>query len=203
MTKNTSIPDEPYSIHTSGETVLLLRPEATEIRLSTIAHNLACLNRFTGSAVFPYSVAEHSVHVSRLASRMTGGDPEVALAGLMHDAHEAYLGDVSTPVKRAVHALGSDAFDRLDAPWERRVRAVFGVSWDARISEIVLCADHVACMTERHALLPASPAWPDMPEAERDDEWFVTRARRMGPRPTWRDAERLFLAECAKLGVVS
>ena len=44
-----------------------------------------------------YSVAEHSVLVSRMAE--LDGDDEAVLPGLFHDAHEAYTGDVASPQK--------------------------------------------------------------------------------------------------------
>jgi hypothetical protein len=206
MTRNTHIPDEPYAVRAHAETVFMLRPEATEIRITTVAHHLSQLNRFTGGAVYPYSVAEHSLHVMHIAQRVCPSDPGVALAALLHDAHEAYVGDVSRPVQRAMTRLdGGRAFRELDAAWSARVRAVFGVPWDARIQEIVKHADHVALMTERHALVPPSLAWPDMPERDRDDAWFEYRAprlKRWGGN-SWRNIRDAFLCACDELGVGS
>lgn len=58
-----------------------------------IAHSLSMQCRFSGHCKQFYSVAEHSVIVSLLVK------PEYALYGLMHDASEAYLTDVTSPVK--------------------------------------------------------------------------------------------------------
>ena len=72
-----------------------------DIRIEDIAHSLAQINRYTGHARRPYSVAEHSLLVADIAA-MADTCPQVQLAALMHDAHEAYTGDVSSPVKQAV-----------------------------------------------------------------------------------------------------
>jgi len=72
---------------------LELRPD--DIRIEDIAHALSCVNRFAGHAVYPINVAQHSIMVSRLA------DPGYELQGLLHDASEAYLGDMTKWLKMA------------------------------------------------------------------------------------------------------
>src|SRR4051812_2148358 len=67
-----------------------LKPD--DICIEDIAHALALCNRFAGHTKRPMSVAQHSVYVSRLC-------PNYRLAGLLHDASEAYLGDVTKWVK--------------------------------------------------------------------------------------------------------
>ena len=66
-----------------------------DICIEDIAHHLSNICRFTGAGPF-YSVAQHSVQVSWLCR----GSREFALAGLLHDAAEAYLNDMASPVKR-------------------------------------------------------------------------------------------------------
>lgn len=81
------------------------RPE--EIRITDIAHALSMICRYGGHCLRFYSVAEHSVHVARLASAQN------KLWGLLHDAPEGLgIVDVVTPVKRQLVGY-SDVEDRL------------------------------------------------------------------------------------------
>lgn len=68
-----------------------------EFNILDIAHALSNTCRFAGHCSQFYSVAEHSVLVSRLCEELQLGDP---FAGLMHDGHEAYLSDVPSPFKQ-------------------------------------------------------------------------------------------------------
>lgn len=78
----------------SGRPFWPIDPRADEIDIEDIAFSLSHLCRFGGHCKRFYSVAEHSVYVSRLVS------PEAALWGLLHDASEAYVGDMPRPLKR-------------------------------------------------------------------------------------------------------
>lgn len=71
-------------------------PSQDDIVIEDIAHALAMTCRFNGHCRRFYSVAEHSVHVSRQVP------PTFSLWGLLHDAAEAYVSDVSSPVKKLV-----------------------------------------------------------------------------------------------------
>ena len=73
-----------------------LKPNFADIRIEDIAHALSNQCRFSGHVRHFYGVAEHSVRVSRL---LTGLGAGVELWGLLHDASEAYLVDLPTPLK--------------------------------------------------------------------------------------------------------
>ncbi|MBZ0216724.1 MAG: hypothetical protein K8F25_09245 [Fimbriimonadaceae bacterium] len=85
--------DDKWIQTASGLKFPLIKPDPEAILIEDIAHGLSLLCRFNGQCKKFYSVAEHSVHVSNEIS------PELALLGLMHDAAEAYLGDVPSPLK--------------------------------------------------------------------------------------------------------
>jgi hypothetical protein len=65
-----------------------------DVLIEDIAHGLACVNRFNGALKIPVSVAQHSVYVCRLC-RQT----EFRLQALLHDASEAYIGDITKWLK--------------------------------------------------------------------------------------------------------
>ena len=67
--------------------------EKNEIDIKDIAHALSLLNRYTGHTKKFYCVAQHSILVSKILEKKD------KLAGLLHDASEAYLGDINTPLK--------------------------------------------------------------------------------------------------------
>lgn len=78
----------------SGRFFDILKPEEYEYDIEEIAQALSNLCRYTGHVNRFYSVAEHSVLVSRIVP------DNLALCGLLHDASEAFLGDVSSPLKK-------------------------------------------------------------------------------------------------------
>ena len=84
----------PTILTATGHSFNLLEPNVSAINIADIAHSLAHLCRFTGHTKAFYSVAEHSYHCSYLVP------PQDALCALLHDATEAYLGDVASPLKR-------------------------------------------------------------------------------------------------------
>jgi hypothetical protein len=74
-------------------------PNKEDIRPLDIAHALAQIPRFGGHAPKFYSVAQHTINVARLLK--TRELPrEVQLRGLLHDAGEAYVGDMVSPLKK-------------------------------------------------------------------------------------------------------
>lgn len=164
----------------SGRVVDVLRPGWCDIDFDDIANGLARVQRFGGQInAEHYSVAEHSVLVSRLCS------PRNALLGLMHDASEAYIGDVVTPFKRQM-----PFYHQVEERWMRVIGEALGVG-DALIHLPidVKVADLRALQTERRDLY--SPPRRDESGIE-PASWKVK-----GLRP--RDAEKLFRKRFAEL----
>lgn len=75
-----------------------IRPEAEKIDITDIAHALSMLCRANGHFKSFYSVGQHSINCMREA-QARGYSQKVQLACLLHDASEAYLSDVTRPVK--------------------------------------------------------------------------------------------------------
>jgi hypothetical protein len=78
------------------KTVDVLNMQPENVCIEDIAHSLALINRFVGHTPFPINVAHHSIWVAKLCNHL---DPVYQLQALLHDAAEAYLGDISKWLK--------------------------------------------------------------------------------------------------------
>lgn len=125
-----------------------------------VAHALALQNRFNGHTVRPYSVAEHSLLVAEIA-KADGATVVQQLAALMHDAHEAYTGDVISPVQARVGRAWSD----FEASVAQTLRRRYGLlSTFAASRNQIQQWDLIALATERRDLTLWEPerhaSWP-------------------------------------------
>jgi len=109
----------------TGRHVDILDPDPNEIVIEDIAHALANTNRFGGHTQVPYSVAEHSLRMSYIVP------PELALEALMHDAQEAFVGDMPSPFKKVM-----PEFQGLEDSMEAAIRAAFGLPGQKHSPEI-------------------------------------------------------------------
>jgi hypothetical protein len=124
-------------------------PDPAKIHIEDVAHSLAMTCRYAGHCCSFYSTAEHSLLVERL-----GRVPlhpllprELFLAFLLHDAAEAYLGDVTSPLK----SLLAD-YRELEARWEAAVRERFSLPDNELLRWKVGSADRQALLAEQHVL---------------------------------------------------
>jgi hypothetical protein len=128
----------------SGNAYYPVDPRACDVRIGDIAHSLAMQCRYGGHSSRFYSVAEHSVLVSKIVP------PEFALLGLLHDATEAYVTDVPRPLKG--HLSNFEEIEALN--W-----AAIAAAFDLPL-ELPACiheADRDICRTEMRVLMPPPP----------------------------------------------
>lgn len=116
-----------------------VKPELIDIE--DIAHALSQLCRFNGHTREHYSVAQHCALVSQNVP------PEHALVGLLHDAHEAYVGDMTSPMKVLV-----PGFQAVEDRVHGEVLGAYGLSLP--LPADVLIADLRMVLTEGRDLLP-------------------------------------------------
>ena len=140
-------------------------PEGVEIEIPVIAIRLSRLVRWCGGGVHVCSVAEHSVLVAKIMERAfidENGDPETPfiaralLFGLLHDAHEAFTGDMTRQVqdRYAAELPGFTAVRaRLNGAWDRVIFAAAGIGEpEAPVTAAVAHADEMAARIERGVL---------------------------------------------------
>jgi hypothetical protein len=134
-----------YIATVSGKCYYPTSPDPGELDIGDIAHALSNLCRYTGHTRRFYSVAEHSVLVSHIVP------PELAYVGLMHDATEAYLGDIARPVKYLL-----PQYAELEEKNWRVIAQRFGLPLE--IPEAVHKADSGICNAEMAELIPSFKA---------------------------------------------
>lgn len=139
----------PFIETYTGHKVDPFHPDSSQIHPDDLFHALTQINRFGGHTKIPYTVAEHSLLVMAIL-KVQGHDETVQLQGLMHDAAEAYMGDVPTPIKvmwpeysqaegRLLHVI----FDKMGIPW-----------WTDEQRRVVHDADQMALHVEARVLMP-------------------------------------------------
>lgn len=169
-----------YVTTASGRRWRLLDPSPADVDFRDIAAHIARICRFIGAGHTFYSVAQHSVLV---AAQLP---PHMRLYGLLHDAHEAYLGDMSSPLKWALAVInGREVLDAIIGMQDAAIHAAAGLPWPPprEVAEAVHAADQRAFCTEWRDLMPRGEPCP-IP--------FITLGARVRPQP-WPKAEEAFV----------
>ncbi len=136
------------TVHTiTGRRVDINDPSPSQIRVQDIARALGMTARWGGHLLGFYSVAEHAVLVAGIVWHQEH-DPRLALAALHHDAHEAYLGDLITPIKQMVAG-----WETLELRVDEAICTAVGYITPADMrDERVKAADRLALEAEDTAL---------------------------------------------------
>ena len=144
---NTATRKGDWFVTYSGKQFWPLDPQPQDVCVRDIAHHLSLVCRFGGAVRTHYSVAQHSLIVADILP------PRLKLRGLLHDATEAYVGDMVRPLKRFM----PDYREVENTVWAAIV-ARFALpditdEDEAQIKE----ADNIALVTERRDLLLKFP----------------------------------------------
>jgi 5'-deoxynucleotidase YfbR-like HD superfamily hydrolase len=133
----------------SGRRLDLLDPSPLDIELEDIALGLAFVARWNGQTKgdHPYSVAEHSLLVERIAASFQPGlSAKWRLAALLHDAPEYVIGDLISPFKSAVGLDYKSLEERLESAVH--IRFSLPAKLPQRIHKLIKRADHASAYFE-------------------------------------------------------
>jgi hypothetical protein len=137
----------------TGKAFYPLDPRPEDVCIEDIAHSLAAQCRFAGHVKCFYSVASHAIFVSEICA------PDNALWGLLHDASEAYLIDLPSPLKQS---NGFEAYRKFEETVTHTICEKFALP--LTIPPDVKHADLVALATEARDLMAPPPRpWDTMP----------------------------------------
>lgn len=141
-----------YLLSVSGRRISLIDPDPSSFDIEDIAHALSMIPRFNGNLPVCYTVASHSTLVASLVGE------EVRLAALLHDASEAFLCDIPSPLKAMI-----PEYRKIEERVQAAIHVAFGMpailpaAWQREIKR----ADLVMLATEKQQLMAIDDGhWP-------------------------------------------
>jgi len=138
----------PSIMLASGNWFDLLDPWNSEFSIEDIAQGLANICRYSGQCVRFYSVAEHSIHVSDTVD-------EFKLEALLHDATEAFLGDITRPLKQLL-----PQYQEIEKSVEDAIFSRFGLEKSSKT--MIKAADLSVLAAEQRQVMPiGTDYWTD------------------------------------------
>lgn len=157
MSKNTAMRTN------GGKLVDLLDVKASDIDFRVVGHSLANIRRFTGHPHTQWSVAQHSLLMADMVTRTA------APYALLHDAHEIFSNDLSSPFKNAMAQIipdGDKAYrilcERFDAAIFEAAELIYPIP--SMIAYEIKEADAMLCAAEQQAIM--TDAVPDYDTGE-------------------------------------
>lgn len=133
-------------MYPSGRVVNFIDIQGKDVDIEDIAHHLSHVNRYSGGTRVPYSVCNHSILVAYLM-RLNGASIDGQLLGLMHDASEAYINDITSPLKRLL-----PTYRDIEANITKVIQRKFMLTEDLEQVELLAQCDHAAFFLEASQL---------------------------------------------------
>lgn len=171
-------PNGPWILTRLGKQIFLQHPRVEDVDLRDIAFALSRINRFTGHCSPTWSVGQHSLYCCEMAL-LSYRPASIQLLALAHDFPEAYLGDVSSPLKacisgyRELETLHRFAIEEaLDLP-----------AMLTQDEQSVKAIDSRAYAVDRWLCMPTGPSW-SLPVGDRpslDEAYVWGRIANMSP----------------------
>ena len=154
-------PSDPTNRHVTLDerTIFFPMMSPVEFDLKAVPHCLSKICRYNGFINRFYSVAQHSVMTCELAEAVHGKGSMTARCALLHDAAEAYLGDVSRPLKICL-----PDYRRIEHHVESVIRPMMGLPNDPEIWREVGRFDEMALYIEANELLFHKYPWVKEPD---------------------------------------
>ena len=184
-------------MHTMGGLIDLANLQPTQMAAEAIADTLSKINRFNGRTAQPWSVASHSLLVEALC-------PEIDMKGwaLLHDAHEAFIGDITIPGLELICAAGTgvavrNAVKNAKGALDRKI----GRAWECAPrshSVEIRRADWIACEAEMAVFFNA----PVEGHSSADRECILRACDLVSELPMgsrWADARDLWISRAETL----
>lgn len=145
----------------SGALFDLLDPDPEHINIAEVASVLSVTPRWCGRARFPHgepwTVAQHCILTADIVAALEPENAPAHLWALLHDAHEAFTGDITTPMQHAAEAV--NRLHSIQGGIDQAIRDALGINWRdvaGRTLAIVKGADLIAMATEHRKFLPPS-----------------------------------------------
>lgn len=138
----------------SGQKVIFPFPEPESIKIQDIAHGLSQICRFSGQCSHFYSVAQHSLNMA-IELHKRGCGPRLQLLGLIHDATEAYVGDIPSPIKQLIPAY-QEIEKRLQKAIWTGLHITPPVQWE---KDIIKRTDELLLGYEAQNLMVCRDSW--------------------------------------------
>ena len=174
----------------SGIQFFLNSPSESMIHWDDIAESLAKTCRFNGHCRGFYSVAQHSMIVANAMPI------ESRIYGLLHDAHEAYTGDIISPVKNCIGTVRQSRLDSMQNNIDRQIYSAAKIPPpNEDLKQRIHIADIRALATEWRDIVVSKH---DGRPFFKDDEDLRPFDGHIKPLPNWETAKAAFLQDLAQ-----